>query len=305
MTTIKPKLPTITPDQLGKSVDKLAGAIEESKAADGSVDVARVEEKIAGDVGASDAFDEVKRAHADREVRRVTSGCSGTVTMQEIDVDPKQLESSEVQSVMNALLEAKSRLAGRDKNDDGKLSHAELRQGSYGDGLAGQVAYQVADAAVTPFERELNGWRTAVTDVLVTLESRQGYDAAMGKTAAHHAATPEGKDAILWAYRDLLTQGKGADIWKLEGDLRGAETSFLKHLPFFGKKVEDKQGHLNDKEVARFLGTNDLASFAADKKATVESRVGGDYDATYLAGKDLAGIEATKDPDFVRVSSGC
>lgn len=304
MSTIKPKLPPLTPEKLQQSVDKLADVVKETRAADGSVDVAKVEAKVAGDPALKDAFEAVKDAFPEREMRRVIEGCSGYV-MREVDVDPKKLEAGEVQSVMSALLQAKSRIAGKDANNDGKLSHAELRQGGFGDGLAGQVAYQVADAVMTPYERELHGWRTAVTDALTTLESRQGYDGAMQKVAGHHAATPEGKEAILWAFRDLLTQGKDEHIWKIETDLKGAETSFLKHLPFFGERVSNEKGHLDNAEVARFLGTSDLGSFIADKKAAVEARVGGDYEGTYLAGKDIAGVEQAKDPDFVRVSSGC
>jgi hypothetical protein len=301
----KPTFPQLTTADLEKKIDKLGDAIEQATAADGSVDVSKVEDAVSADPTLRSAFEEVKDSFQRREMRTVSDGCGGGTTRREVDVDPAKLDAGEVRSVMSALLEAKTRVSTEiDKDGDGKLTADETDYPDGGAGLAGEIAGDVASGAVAGWKSEMREWRETITDALESVETRQRTDSRIEEIAGEHAATDLGKEAIVWSYREVLASGRGVDTWHLEDQLDGAERSFLRHLPLFGRAVRG-EGHLNDDEVMRFLGTNDLRELIAEKKQAIEQAVGGDYLTHWLEGRDVAGIDQKDDPDFHRVSTGC
>ena len=306
--TNKPSFPNPSVQELKGDLDKLKTAVDQSKHTDGSVNVARLEQlaDASGDRGLEYGVRTIKDAFVRVERREVTDGC-GT-SMQDVRTSPTTLEAGEVQSVMQALTEAKRKVGSLDSNHDGKISKDEAARSGNLAGLAGELADNIVDGSLTAYKAELHAWREALTDVHESVQSRKDLDQAISRRAEHHAETPMGAEAIRWAYRNMATRGSNAsmDSWSIEDDLQDAETSFLRFIPLFGiaRRAKTKEGHLSDKEVMKLFGTDDLAAFVADKQATVTGRVG-DYETAYLAGKDVAGVDALKDPDFTPIDTGC
>lgn len=310
----KPAFPNLQPAQVNRSLDKLADTVKASQAADGSVDVKALEAKVeaSGDPALRQGLESIKDAFQRTEMRPVTSGCGGTVSSgcggspatRAVKVDPKSLDSGEVQNVMSALLAAKAEVRSLDSNGDSRIDRAEANRAKDLSGLAGELAEAAVGGATAGFAAELKQWNEALSGVARSVDQRRSLDERIVGKAREHAASETGAEAITWAYRDLATQPAGVDIWDMEKRLDDAETSFLRYIPFFGGAATGA-GHLSDTEVKRMLGTDDLAGYAARKQAAVEARVGGDYAGHYLAGKDLDGVDQLNDPDFRKVSSGC
>jgi hypothetical protein len=310
MTTItKPSFPNPSTQQVEGKLDRLKDAVQDARKADGTVDVGQLEDAANGDVALEKGVREIKDAYQRTETR-TSSGCSGSGT-REVQVDPAKLEASEVQSVMSALMEAKSKVRGLDDNSDGRISKTEAKDADRLSGLSGELAEAALEGSLSSYYSEMSDWRDALNDTASSVRGRKRFDKQLGEAASHHAESVTGADAILWAYRDLSTRGRNADIWDVKGKLENAETSWLRFIPFFGRSVKTRQGHLSDSEVRRHLGCDDLGAFASDKRAAIEARLGGDFAATWLAGSDLPGSEQLDDPEAGAlanadpVSSGC
>ena len=301
----KPAFTPVPTEDLKKKLDKLGDAIKDATFPDGSVDVARVEDAVANDPSMRDAFEEVKDQYSRKEMRTVSGGCGGGTERREVEVDPTALDAGEVRNVMSALLDAKTRLSENvDKDGDGLLTGSEVIRPDAGAGHEGRIAADVVNGVTGDWKAELNEWREAVTEAVDKLDTRQDLDARIGDVAGRRAESGLGKEAIVWAYREVLASGGSVDKWDLDDKLKDAETSFLAKLPFFGSTVTDSP-HLSDREVAGFLGTSDLAAFVAEKKAAITQSLGADYESSWLAGKDIVGVEQSDDPDFHRVGGGC
>jgi hypothetical protein len=300
----KPSFPQLSTTDLNKKLDTLESAVASAKQADGSVDLKQVSRALGDDEGLRNGLQQIKDSFQ-RTESRTYSGCGGDVT-RDVDVDPVTLTAGEVQSVVQALLVAQRIVAAMDSNADGVLQRGEAESADGGSGLAGRIAEGLVEGAVDPFQRELNQWRTTISEALDTVEGRKDLDDRMSRTARKHAATDLGSDAILWAYREIVSSGRGVDVWHMDDTLADAERSFLRHLPFFGDGLAGGAGHLSNDEVKEFLGTSDLLGFVREKQASVRDMVG-DYKADFLEGADLAEeISQASDPDFSRVStSGC
>lgn len=307
MATIKkPNFPNPTVQELNDSLEQLSKTIQSSKKPDGKVDVAALEHTLdaSGNAALELGLDRIKDAFRRTEMRSFHDGCSGGTVTRPVKVTPKELDAGEVNSVLSAIAQAKSKVNTLDTNHDGKIQQGEAKGAAGLAGLAGKLAEGALAGTLTAYRFELRAWNEALNDVAHSVKDRKSFDGALQSAAKHHAATDLGADAITWAYRDLATQGKSADIWDLKDSLENAETSFLRYIPFFGRNVKTKAGHLSDKETARLLDTSDLASFIEHKKTAVANRIGGGFEK-YLEGKDLAGVDQLADPDFHHVSSTC
>ncbi|MFH1809319.1 MAG: hypothetical protein ABIJ09_11280 [Pseudomonadota bacterium] len=307
MTSIrKPDMPAVVPRDLDKTLDRLGDAIKTARSADGSVDVEKLEHAVeaTGDRALDRSLEAIKDSFARTEERSVPAGCSGGTSTRSVQVDPKKLDSGEVQNVMSALLAAKQEVRALDKNGDGRLDRKEAEASDRLQGLSGKLADAAVDGSLESFRTEMSAWNDALSKVSRDIDGRKNLDVNITRKASQHAATMTGAEAITWAYRDLASQPAGVDIWDMDERLKNAETHFLRHIPLFSRLVTGDQ-HLSDREVGKLLGTDDLAGFAARKKAEIEARLGGEYQGHYLAGKDLPGVEQLGDPDFKKVSSGC
>lgn len=310
----KPAYPNPSATQLDHKLDRMADALRQAAEADGSVKIEKLEQKVAasGDQALSNQLDAIERSFQRTERSAVTSGCSGSTT-REVQVKPKALDPAEVRSVFSALLDAKAKVNSLDSNGDGRIAHDEAGRANGLDGLAGKLASGAVAGTLAAYEQELRAWNSELSTVATSIDARQRTDDRMLEVASHHASTPQATDAILWAYRELLVSaalGK-TDPWatgdlsnRLDHALKEAETSFLRFLPFFSSAARG-EGHLDDAEVKKFLATDDLTAFAADKKRSVENKVGGEYAFRFLGGKDLPGHDQLADPDFKKVTSGC
>jgi len=300
----KPAFPNPSTASVASSLKSLEKAVQTNKSADGSVNVKALEQSIS-DTTVERGVDSIKDAYRRTEMRQVRDGCSGTLVTREVRVAPKTLDAGEVNSVLAAITAAKSKVGGLDTNHDGKIQGWEAKGAAALSGLSGKLAEGALSGTLTGYRLELRAWNEALNEIADSVDGRKSFDNSLKNVAEHHADSAEGAEAITWAYRDLATQGKSADIWDLRETLEDAETSFLRYIPFFGRNVKKKQGHLSDREVCRLLGAEDLGKFVEAKKASVASRVGGDFETQYLGGKDFQAVSQLNDPDFRRVTSGC
>ena len=299
----KPAPLSVPRQDLTQGLDKLKDAIGEATRADGKVDIEAVEKKLAGDAVALEALDAIKGedSFSRTETRSVSVGCGGGREDREFQVEPKTLEGHEVQSVLGALISARTKVEAKDANADGKIDGDEAKV-SAGDDLAGNIADATLEPAQRAFNKELRAWSEAINRVRRNVESRVSSDESCVSMAKHHASSDVGAEALTWAYRTLFVAGQSSR-WDMEDALKDAETGFLRFMPFFDATGP---GHLSDREIRKHLGTNDLAAYAKDAQAALEDKLGGAFEATYLKGTDLEGVDQTNDPDVQRhVGAGC
>jgi hypothetical protein len=298
---IKPEAPEIS--EIRADLDRLKTMISQGTAGDGSVDVEALESRIhaTNDPELQAQFEDIKEAFQTQEQRTYTSGCSGTET-RTVNVDPKILDRNEVQTVLAALSAARSDAAALDTDGDGHLTPQEVNT-SPGEGA---LHHELLDASMTGYENELRSWARALSGVKSSIHHRGYVDDEITRAAGFHAKTPQGQAALTAAYRDLITSGH--PLPDLDDAMWDAEKNFftrlIKHLPLFGGV---KEGHLKDKEIQEFLGTDDLRAFTKERYAEIEARTGGPYKTHFLEGKDLEGSDQLNDPDFQSRSyrSGC
>lgn len=302
------KKPAYTPPttaDLKKGLDRLEEYVKDVQAPDGSVDMGELEDKVGRSrtdhvkAGLDVLKDEFSRSVT------VSGGCGGSVTRNQ---PAAELDAGEVSSVMDALLRAKSRVDDLDTNADGVVGRDETDDARMR-GLSGKLARAGASLAVETYVNELGSWRDAILGVREEVEMRSEVNEVVNSAADYHAETDAGKAAILWAYRDVMTNAPATyDAWDtiydLDDWLDTAEGGFLRNAPAFNHTAG--KGHLSDNELGGYFDTGDLSAFASDKQDTVSARVG-DWD-DWVEGKDLAGIDQVEDPDVddgAAVSSGC
>ena len=119
-------------------------------------------------------------------------------------------------------------------------------------------------------------------------EMRPKIAGQIRERAEHHAQTPDGADALTWAYNKVLVDRpqQRTEI-SLDMAAQAAETSLARFLPF--SNVRRLKGHLSDKEVLAMLNVptgQTLRGYADEMKAKVTGSVGGDWNA-FLAGSDV------------------
>lgn len=301
----KPSFPNLTPENLKKTLDKVSKAVEEATSADGEVSLDDVAAKLTGDDAALSTLDAIRREDAfERTETRTSVSCGGDSSTREVRVAPESLQGAEVRSVLTALIAAKSDLDAVDSNADGRISIEEAEVNA-GDTLSANLADAVVGEHLGTFESEMDNWAYAIRNVKNDLQIRTGSEVRIEQAARHHTSSSDAAEAVAWSFREMLSKGMYVSVDLLEGELAGAETSWLRFVPLWN---EGGPGHLSDNEVKRFLGTDDLRAFAADKKAELETKVGMSW-SDFLAGKDIDGIDQIDDPDVAtRTSSrayGC
>jgi hypothetical protein len=293
------KKPTFQPPQtadLKKSLDRLSEYVKDVKNADGSVDMSDLEEKVARSRTdhVAEGLEAVKDEFTRTRTRTVSSGCGGGTTTREVEVPAEKLQASEVQSVIQALMAAKSKVDGLDNDGDGEIALDEM--GGHASSLSGKLARAGAHGARGEFEEAKTAWTNAVLEARDTVATREEFHETLEGCADFHAETKTGRDAIEWAYRELATRYPD-DLYDIEVDslLDDAEAKFLRAVPWDGTQ-DTSRGHLSDAEVMGFLGTDDLKGFIKDKQAEVKKAVGSWDD--WVSGKDLAGHAGIDDPDI-------
>jgi len=286
---------------LSAKLDTVQSVVDKVKAADGSVSIKALYDAAeqSGDPALAQAVDAIfyNDAFVIHRTTPSVGGCggSGTTTSR-----PSTLDAAQVQTVRQALLDAKTALARADAvvHKDGKLSYAEARAVIRTGGLPAKLAASTI-AAPAGYLVEYNAWADAVAQLYTTHEARVAFDAALVRAAEKHAATTPGAQAILWSYRQIASLGKAASMDEVEQTLQGAETSWLAKVPVFGRLERTRKGHLSDREISQLLGAKDLLAYVDEQKVKIKQNLGGgDYLEDFLAGKDLVGLEQVQDPDY-------
>lgn len=305
--------PTATSTQtadMNQSLAKLQDAIDAVKTSQGTVNVKKLEAKLADDPMTQQAFSAIKDKFSHTETR-VVSSCGGS-NRKQVKVDPTTLKAEEVQDVMTALIAAKRKATGLDRNRDGKISAKEAKHAANLKGLSGEMIRAAIEGTRDGYKAALERWCEKLQKTAETVEARQGIENEITDVADFHAATASGAKALKWAFRDLATAGKDQAVWQMDNVLKRADTndeSPLLHM-LFGRKRSTKKGHLSNREIQTLLNVKNLGTYARQTAAAVKDRVGGVYASFYLKGKDLPGAGQLKDPDFVEYrdkgyGSGC
>lgn len=310
MTITKPPFPSPTVDAVARRLEAIEQRVGAVRNADGSIDMPKLEEAVkeAGDPTLEKDLFWIKSEFATREMRLVTGGCGGS-SQQEVSVPPATLDGEQVRSVLNALVEAKQRVATHaDKDGSGRIERQEAQHPDGGPGLSGHFAREAVRGVNAEYQGQLDQWRAALQGVANQVDPRRGLELNIEGQAERHCETPLGQEAVKWAYRQMATsQGLGGqDVWDRMGkNLEDAERSLLRFVPLFGRDLAiGNEPHLNDGEVQRLLGTRDLAAFAKETQAKVEQQLGMPY-ADWVEGKDIPGADQLADKDFYRAGSGC
>lgn len=165
-----------------------------------------------------------------------------------------------------------------DHNRDGKLGFEELPY-AYTDDWSKAMVMKAA----TP--KELAHERPAPR-IKLSLSARQDAEAKITALAEHHAATPEGKEALKWGLRLDLVRGTDVDDVKLLDPIIYNEKSWQRFLPFVGREYREGKGHLSDEELRARYGP-DLKTFANRAREQVNRHLLMNYESEFLAGKDL------------------
>lgn len=304
----KPAFPQgVDANRLSRSLEAIESKVESLKGADGQVDVDKLKEAVADDPVVAedlgyilDQFDDYVPARAGRppdslNPRPISGGCSGPAVAG-WQTSPSELDPGKVSSVMDLLLKVKEEVGQVDRDGDGVISQGEVEQARQGieslpnleERLVRTALYD-ADPDVKAFFDDLSAYKNAKQSFPRTVAARKNASERLEKNARHHAASDTGADALLWAYRSMLvkTSSFGMDVLpdRMNNEAKAAETSVFRFVPFSG--VRDASGHLNDEEIKRFLGTDDLEKFVETKKAEVLGEAGGDW-AAWLDGAGLA-----------------
>ncbi len=306
----KPVFPNPSVDTVARRLEAMEKRLGSVRAADGSVDMAKLEEAVreARDPGLEKELSWIKDEFSTREMRTVTGGCGGSWN-EPVDVPPATLDGEQVRSVMSALVEAKRRVAEHaDQDGSGHIERSEAQNPDGGPGLAGHLAREAVRDVHVAFHEQLDAWRLALQGAADKVDPRRGLELNIVGQAERHCATALGRDAVQWAYREMATRHaiSSDDVWTImDMNLADAERSLLRFIPLFGRDLASGDGpHLDDAEVKRLLGADDLASFAQKAQASVEKRLGMAY-ADWVQGRDIPGADQLEDKDFYRASSGC
>lgn len=310
----KPEAPLIA--DLQQELDTLATMVQDGQALDGTVDIGDLQQRIDATqdpelrAGLRAILDSLPRPSVATSYSSgcggtststsYSSGCSGTssTTGASAPAAPPKMSRDDVQRVLAEISSARNRAALLDADGDGRLSFSEARQGT----RTSTLESGLIGATLETYRAEVGQWAKALDAVGSSVDARVALDTQLTRAAHWHAKTPAGGEAIIAAYRDLLTQGgKLPDLDEVLWDAERGLGRLIRHLPIFGGKSD----HLSDEEVEKLLGTDDLAAFTKDKNAAIEARIGGDYQNHYLAGKDLEGHQHLHDVDYKPFSSRC
>lgn len=323
MTTIKPKFPTLTKETLGEHLDVMKAKVEQATAADGRVDVERLKAEVdaSGDAGLQRGLrailDEFKRTETipasvtGAAGTPVTAGCGSSPTTRR--VDPASLDRGEAASVMSALVHAKLEAGKLDKDSDGTIAEDEIGLARAVPELAGALLRGAVHTSTAAYDAEAKKWDAAVDEAARRVVLRSLYSEQIDEKASFHAATPDGAEALKWAFRSKLVAAPALDrhdeanrgraaLEGLEKGAKRAERSLLEVLPFW--QPSKKAGHLDDAEVRALLRTDDLPSFVESKREAVLAKVGGDYEA-WLKGADVPLSDHIPPERLVRTTSSC
>ncbi len=279
----KPQFQQLNVTQLQAKLDQLAKMVDENKSADGSVDTATLEQSVAAadDPALAAAFERVQ--HDYRRVVGQRLSADGS-SYEPTHAAPDALAAHEVKSVMGALIDAKAALSAADTNQDGRLDRAEVL--SARDQIGASQAAGLADAIVlgsrADFEKALSTWLSQSPRAEHEMSTRRALHATVKSAVSRQVQSAEGQAAALWFLRDALVEARIDDRGDAARILDKADDSFWTRL--FGGKAN----HLDDGEIARLVGTADLAGYAAQTAQRLEAKLGQSFLEAWLDGGDLA-----------------
>ena len=206
------------------------------------------------------------------------------------------LAPKEVKTLVEVLTQAKARMGDFDANDDGSISWTEGIIRPEKDVDAGtKLAGRLIQPAQEP-NAETAQWMATLKQTETTIHERASFDLEQAAAVSATVQTLPGSDAVQWAYREKMLGGDRVGEKELVKVLEGADESFMSRNPVL-KHFTAQIAVLDDKEVMKLLGTDDLAKFTAETKARVEAKLGMRF-LDWLEGKDLPGHDQLSDPDY-------
>lgn len=234
---------------------KLQDVLEQSKAPDGSVDL-RKAKALAG---------------TDQQVSLLVHRIRWSDESSALTPEQARRQFMELQSAIQST-------SAMDHDQDGKLGYEELPH-SYSDDKSAMLVRHAASPKEITYERP-------TPRAFLSLEARRYAEEKISALAEHHAATPEGREALKWAMRLDLARGFDVDNRQILDPIIYSEKSWQRHLPFIGRQYREGRGHLSDQELEARYGP-DLAAYVERTKARVNQHLLMDYETEFLAGKDL------------------
>ena len=306
----KPSFPTLTPTQLQEGFDRLKGEVEDVRQKNGRLDVKKLAKKVAGnkDVAMQAAFDAIKDEFVTTERVRVSSGGCGGSYMTTRTGTPKKLDSDEVQTVLNALVRAKSRVGDLDKDGNQRIDSNEAQAAKKMRGFSGNLVKAAVHGSLKAYQRELQNWSNQLRRTAYTVDERVSVEDSITEVTGYHCQYQNGARAVAWALRELATR-KNADIdvtYTAKDMLKNAEKGdksndanpLTRYFTYSDRDSHSlRKGHLNNAEVRDLLNTKDLGAFEKKMKRQVAKNTGASY-AEYLQGAGLPGADQLDDPDF-------
>ena len=294
MTSIKKPVFQVNPQKIEQDIEKFSNDIKDAQAPKGSLSMNKLGDESLGRVGRN-AFEAVNDEFT-KDVHHRGDACSSAYTRRE---EPSRLSKKKVQSVFDALIQAKSKVAKLDKNHDGKIDMDEANKATR-HGFSGRILSAVMDGEIDAYKSELRSWIYSLDQVSMTLERRTEDEQDISEMSKFHAKSKLGAEALKWAFRDLKTStGDGLRNLDVDGVLMMAESTPipLKNLVYGDNTDRTTEGHLDDGEIMGMLQTDDLQAYIDATKAKVEDQTGG-YFSSYMKGEDLPNVDKLDDPDY-------
>ncbi len=266
--------------QLQQKLGELSKIVEGAAAPGADIDVASLGAAIDAkkDPVLSCAFERVSQEYARFK------GDSETLAPQ-----AKTIPSKDIKTVMSMLIASKQALADIDTNGDGALSREEVleaRHDRYAD--AGQaIASGAAFGGNLAQEKELAAWLSQTPNSREEISHRKGTYSELQRQVSLTRATPEGKRALTAHLQSFLLNqthkfqtGLGSTSSKaMRKTLKSAERNFFVRLFGISK--------LDNAEISKLVGTEDLDGYAKAMDADVQSKFGASFAEVWLEGKDM------------------
>jgi len=311
MPITKPTYPGVSTAQLKEGFSKLKETMEQVQQRNGKVDMKALKREVDAldDPTVKAAYETIKDEYTTETRRRVSSGCGSSYRTTR--TAPKQLKGDQVQSVFNALVQAKSKTTRLDKDKNAVIDAAEADKVPNLRGFSGQMVRAAINGNLTDYKAAMEDWDAHLSDVADLTYERQSAASDINELSDYHCKFKNGANAVKWALRDVATREDHQDVGHydtisslLTNAERGPQTK-NPLLVYFGDDWDRdallEEGHLDNKEVRDLLNVRDLEGFAGKMEAAVEKRLGMSYD-DWVEGEDLVGRE---DLDDISSGGGC
>jgi hypothetical protein len=299
----RPQFQQLSVTELQQKLDKLSTLMEQSKTAQGDVDLRALEAKVdaAGDPALKSTFERVQHDHL-RKHQQLVLANSETNPHWRVRQDPDvailhAIPAGEVHAVMSSLVAAKIAVAEADNDHDGRLSRNEVLE-ARDEGAVGSsqgVADALLEGSTDAFDQALHRWLAQSPRSASEVRMRQRLHDQIEYAVEAKVQTPAGQEAARWYLREKVM---GARLNPLDGNLpdktlRKADSSFWTRL--FGASGK----HLDDQEIAKLVGTSDLSGFVQQAKQRVEQALQGPFTEAWLDGLNIGDPSSGRDPGYL------